>query len=204
MPGHDGNSTRRHPVQRARENRNFRGLSGREATGSVLGAGPPAETPMHGGRGSGSRYDRGMILLLRHGEAEPDQGDGDAARRLTPKGEAQAMSAGRAIARLELKVDLCLTSPKVRARDTATLACGALEIDPEISEPIGSGDFDTLDLVAGRGNVMLVGHEPDLSMEVARLTGAEIKLKKGGLAGLDRGVLRLLLRPTELTAVAGA
>lgn len=143
-----------------------------------------------------------MILLLRHGEAEPDQGDGDAARRLTTKGEAQSVAAGRAIARIGLKVDLCLTSPRVRARDTAALACQALDLEPEISEPIGVGDYDTLDLVAGRGNVLLVGHEPVLSMEVTRLTGAKIKLKKGGLAGLDRGVLRLLLRPAELAAIA--
>ncbi|MFA9400426.1 MAG: histidine phosphatase family protein [Acidobacteriota bacterium] len=143
-----------------------------------------------------------MILILRHGEAEPDRGDGDAARRLTTKGEAQAEAAGLAIARIGLAVDLCLTSPRVRARDTAVLACEALDPDPEISEPIGAGDYDTLDLVAGRGSVLLVGHEPVLSAEVARLTGASIKLKKGGLAGLDSGVLRLLLRPVELAAIA--
>ncbi|MBK5110741.1 MAG: histidine phosphatase family protein [Thermoleophilia bacterium] len=143
-----------------------------------------------------------MILLLRHGEAEPDQGGGDAARRLTAKGEAQSVAAGRAIARLGLEVDLCLASPRVRAKDTARLACEALGLVPEITDPIGSGDYDTLELVAGRGNVMLVGHEPVLSMEVARLTGARIKLKKGGLAGLDRGVLRLLLRPVELAAIS--
>ena len=143
-----------------------------------------------------------MILLLRHGDAEPDQGDGDAARRLTAKGEAQAVAAGRAIARIGLDVDICLTSPRVRALATATLACESLDLEPEISEPIGTGDYDTLELVAGRENVLLVGHEPALSTEVARLTGAAIKLKKGGLAGLDRGLLRLLLRPAELTAMA--
>jgi phosphohistidine phosphatase len=143
-----------------------------------------------------------VILLLRHGDAEPDQGDGDAARRLTAKGEAQAVAAGRAIARIGLEVEICLTSPRVRALATARLACESLDLDPEISEPIGTGDYDTLELVAGRENVLLVGHEPALSTEVARLTGAAIKLKKGGLAGLDRGLLRLLLRPAELTAIA--
>ena len=113
-----------------------------------------------------------MILLLRHGDAEPDQGDGDAARRLTAKGEAQAVAAGRAIARIGLEVEICLTSPRVRALATARLACESLDLDPEISEPIGTGDYDTLELVAGRENVLLVGHEPALSTEVARLTGA--------------------------------
>jgi len=142
-----------------------------------------------------------MIYLLRHGDAEPDQGEGDDARRLSDKGRAQADDAGRAIARLEYRIDVCLTSPKVRGRDTALLACRHLDLEPEICDPI-AGRYDTLELVAGRGNVMLVGHEPDMSGEIARLTGAEVKLKKGGLAILEPGLLRVLLRPVELTAIA--
>lgn len=144
-----------------------------------------------------------MIYLLRHGDAEPDQGEGDAARRLTKKGRAQADAAGRAISRLKHGIDACLTSPKVRAHDTALLACEHLGIEPEICDPI-AGRFNTLELVAGRGNVMLVGHEPDMSGEIARLTGAEVKLKKGGLAVLEPGLLRVLLRPVELGAIASA
>jgi len=143
-----------------------------------------------------------MIYLLRHGDAEPDQGDGDAARRLTDKGRAQADAAGRAIARLECRIDVCLTSPKVRAREMALLACEHLDLEPEICDAI-AGRFDTLALVEGRENVMLVGHEPDMSGEIARLTGAEVKLKKGGLAILEPGLLRVLLRPVELAAIAG-
>lgn len=142
-----------------------------------------------------------MIYLLRHGDAEPDQGEGDSARRLTDKGRAQADAAGRAIARLEFGIDLCLTSPKVRARDTALLACEHLGLEPEICDPIAAR-YDTLELVAGRGNVMLVGHEPNMSGEIARLTGAEVKFKKGGLAVLEPGLLRALLRPVELAAIA--
>jgi hypothetical protein len=48
----------------------------------------------------------------------------------------------------------------------------------------------------------MVGHEPDFSDEVARLTGAQLKLKKGGLALVDGGVLKALLRPADLTAIA--
>lgn len=143
-----------------------------------------------------------MIYLLRHGDAEPDQGRGDAARRLTEKGEAQALAAGLAMARLELNVDTCLASPRVRAFDTATLACRSLGIPVEVSEPIGIGDYDTLDLVAGRGDTMLVGHEPVLSAEVARLTGANIKMKKGGLAIIQSSTLHALLRPSELVAIS--
>lgn len=144
-----------------------------------------------------------MIYLLRHGDAENEGKEGDAARRLTAKGEAQAAAAGRAIAALGLNIDSCLTSPRVRARDTAEIACNALTVKPEIVEAIGDGGYNTLDLAAGRGDVMIVGHEPVLSMEVTRLTGASIKLKKGGLAILESGTLRVLLRPDELEAIAG-
>lgn len=144
-----------------------------------------------------------MIYLLRHGDAEEGVGD-DAARRLTLKGERQAEAAGRALAALAAKPDACLTSPKVRAADTARLACEALELEPEIAEELRGGPFDSTALAAGRGDVLLVGHEPDFSAEVARLTGANVKLRKGGLALIDGSTLVALLRPQDLAAITGA
>lgn len=144
-----------------------------------------------------------MIYLLRHGEAEEGVGD-DAARRLTPKGERQARAAGEALAALATTVDTCLTSPKVRAADTARLACEALEPEPEVAEELRGGSFDSTALAAGRGDVLLVGHEPDFSNEVARLTGANVKLRKGGLTIVDGSILVALLRPKDLAAIASA
>lgn len=141
-----------------------------------------------------------MIYLLRHGDAEDGDGD-DAARRLTAKGERQAEAAGRALAELGTEIDACLTSPKVRAADTAKLACKALGIEPEIAAELRGGQFDSLGLAAGRGDVLLVGHEPDFSGEVARLTGARVKLRKGGLAIVDGGTLVALLRPKDQAAI---
>jgi phosphohistidine phosphatase len=143
-----------------------------------------------------------VIYLLRHGDAEEGLGD-DAARRLTLKGERQAEAAGRALAALAAKPDACLASPKVRAADTAKLACETLDLEPEISEELRGGSFDSAALAAGRGDVLLVGHEPDFSNEVARLTGAKVKLRKGGLAIVDGGVLVGLMRPKDLIAIAG-
>lgn len=148
-------------------------------------------------------YDRSVLYLLRHGDAEDGDG-GDAARRLTAKGERQAEAAGRALSRLGVRIDACLTSPKVRAAETARIACRALDVEPEPSEALRGGRFDALDLVAGRGDVLLVGHEPDLSNEVARLTGANVKLRKGGLAAVDGGTLLALLRPGDLAAIAAS
>lgn len=143
-----------------------------------------------------------MIYLLRHGDAEAGNGD-DSARRLTPKGERQARDAGRALAALGAEIDACLTSPRVRAAATAALACEALAIEPETAPELGGGRFDALALAAGRGDVLLVGHEPDFSDEVARLTGARVKLRKGGLAIVDGSTLQALLRPADLRRIAG-
>jgi phosphohistidine phosphatase len=143
-----------------------------------------------------------VIYLLRHGDAEEGVGD-DAARRLTLKGERQAEAAGRALAALAASPDACLTSPKVRAVDTAKLACSALELEPELAEELRGGPFDSTPLAAGRGDVLLVGHEPDFSGEVARLTGANVKLRKGGLAIVDGSTLIALFRPKDLAAIAG-
>jgi len=143
-----------------------------------------------------------LIYLLRHGDAEDGHGDDDA-RRLTEKGERQSRAAGRALATLEAGIDTCLTSPKARALDTARLACEALDLEPEIAAELRGGPFDSLGLAAGRGDVLLVGHEPDFSAEVARLTGANVKLRKGGLAIVDGGTLVALLRPKDLAAIAG-
>jgi len=142
-----------------------------------------------------------VIYLLRHGDAEEGMGD-DAVRRLTLKGERQARAAGEALAALGIEPDACLTSPKARAADTAKLTCEALAIEPEITEELRGGPFDSTDLAAGRGDVLLVGHEPDFSTEVARLTGARVKLRKGGLAAVDGGTLVALLRPNDLAAIA--
>ncbi len=144
-----------------------------------------------------------MLYFLRHGDAEENHAEGDAARRLTPKGERQALAAGRALAGMEANFDACLTSPKVRASDTARLACEALRLEPEVANELSGGRFDSLAIAAGRGNVLLVGHEPDFSAEVARLTGGQVKLKKGGLAIVDGSTLTALLRPRELAALAG-
>jgi phosphohistidine phosphatase len=143
-----------------------------------------------------------MIWLLRHGDAEKGSGD-DASRRLTAKGEEQALHTGRALDALGVEIDACLASPKVRAADTAALACEPLGLEVEIAEELAGGDFDPDELAAGRGDVLLVGHEPDMSSAIARLTGASADVKKGGLAAIDERQLVALLRPEHLERLAG-
>ena len=144
-----------------------------------------------------------VIWLLRHGDAEDGEGD-DAARRLTAKGERQARNAGLALARLGVTIDACLASPKVRALATAELACEPLDTTVELTQALRGGDFDPSELAAGRGEVLLVGHEPDFSRAIHLATGARVALKKGGLAAVEDGFLVTLLRPGQLREIAGA
>ena len=138
-----------------------------------------------------------MLWLLRHGDAA--DGSPDAERPLTKKGETQSRNAGRALAALGVKIDACLTSPKVRAAETARLACEPLGIEPQLEPKLAGGPFDGQALAAGLGdNVLLVGHDPDFSMAVHALTGAQVRMKKGGLAAVEKGELTTLLRPDEL------
>jgi phosphohistidine phosphatase len=142
-----------------------------------------------------------MLWLLRHGDAA--EGSPDAERPLTNKGEKQARNASLALKALGVKMDACLTSPKVRAADTARVVCEALGIEPKLEPKLAGGPFDAQALAAGLGdNVLLVGHDPDFSMAVHALTGAQVRMKKGGLAAIGKGELMVLLRPLELEAIA--
>jgi phosphohistidine phosphatase len=142
-----------------------------------------------------------VLWLLRHGDAA--DGSPDAERPLTGKGEEQARVAGRALTALGVQMDACLTSPKVRAADTARLACEPLGIEPQHEPKLAGGPFDAEALAAGLGDhVLLVGHDPDFSMAVHALTGAQVRMKKGGLAGVEKGELKVLLRPGELKLIA--
>ena len=91
----------------------------------------------------------------------------------------------------------------MRARDTARIACEELGVDVTEDDRLEGGPFDAGEVTAGRGDeVLLVGHDPDFSMAVHTETGAQVRMPKGGLAGIDRGELKVLLRPHELKALA--
>ena len=152
-----------------------------------------------------------QLWLLRHGEAVPHESKPDAERELTPRGERQAVAAGEGLARLGIEFDACYTSPKVRARDTARLACRALNIEPQEEDVLGDG-FDraeALELLYRHGTdsrVLVVGHDPSFSQVVHDLTGARVDFKKGGVAVVRTertgGELLALLRPRELESLA--
>jgi phosphohistidine phosphatase len=153
-----------------------------------------------------------QLWLLRHGEAEPHDARPDDERELTDRGRSQARAAGAALAALKVEIHLAFTSPKVRARDTARLACEALGVEAIDRGPLSEG-FDAdeaLTLMAAAGadqRVLVVGHEPDFSQVVHDITGARVDMKKGGIAAIrldgTRGELIALLRPREIDRIGG-
>lgn len=142
-----------------------------------------------------------MLWLLRHAQAA--DGVPDDERPLTELGRRQAQAAGLALARLEVHLDLCLTSPKLRSLQTAQLACEPLGVEVVVEPALGGEPFDPRALAAGLEDVLLVGHDPSFSMTLHELTGAQARMRKGGLAAVKKGELVMLLRPTELAAIAG-
>jgi phosphohistidine phosphatase len=138
----------------------------------------------------------GTLWLLRHGDAEPHGAVSDFERHLTARGEHQSRAAGRAFARLGVSFEHVFTSPRVRALDTARLACGEMGGTPVVHEPLSGGfdERDAAELIAAIG--------PSASL-VAALTSSRIEMKKGGIAAIRGGRLIALLRPREIELVAG-
>ncbi len=152
-----------------------------------------------------------QLWLLRHGEAVPHDSKPDAERELTPRGRGQSEAAGVALAALNVEFAACYTSPKVRARETAELACQALNIEPVDEQSLADGFSreDALPLLQAHdadARVLVVGHEPSFSLLVHDLTGGRVDFKKGGVAAVrvERGAgeLLVLMRPRELEALA--
>ena len=111
--------------------------------------------------------------------------------------------------------DLVLTSPLVRARQTADILAAALQPHPPIVETgalaPGAAPQAVLDVLAGHGRrhrIALVGHEPDLGRLAARLAGfgRPLPFKKGAVCRIDfpasppvpPGTLRWFLPPAAL------
>jgi phosphohistidine phosphatase len=149
-----------------------------------------------------------QLWLLRHGEAVPHDSKPDPERELTPRGERQSADAGKGLAVLGLEFAACYASPKVRARDTARLACEALNVEPEERAVLANGFSadsarELLMEHDAEARILVVGHDPSFTQVVYDLTGGRIDFKKGGVAAVRMpGDLIVLLRPRELESLA--
>ncbi len=156
------------------------------------------------------------LYLLRHGVAydrENWRGKDDELRPLTDEGIVAMKREARSIGQLKLKLNAVVSSPLVRARDTARIVAKTLDMELDESPLLKPGfDLQALDDLlaqyANSNHVMIVGHEPDFSQVIAQLVGGgTIVMKKGGLARIDiktphppQGELVWLLTPSLLGA----
>ena len=154
------------------------------------------------------------LYLVRHahaGDATRWTGD-DARRPLTAKGTMQADRLARHLAALRVDIDMVLSSPKVRARETAEPIAQALGMEARIDARLGGGltILGLEELLADVGDparALLVGHDLDFSDLVADLAGStSVPMRKGSLARLDGirplreggAILRWLIPPDAL------
>ena len=109
------------------------------------------------------------LLIVRHAEAGP--GSPDELRVLTPLGREQAWELGRRLREQGVAPDAVVSSPLLRARETAVaLGLGEPQVDERLAP--GATPEDIREAVEGRGEtVVVVGHQPDCGQAVAALTG---------------------------------
>jgi phosphohistidine phosphatase len=156
------------------------------------------------------------LYFLRHGLADwPDWRKPDDQRPLTEEGVKKMKASARTIAKLDLGLTLILSSPLVRARQTAEIVADRLGLKVTVHPALGVG-FSTARLAGLLGEcgdhkaLLAVGHEPDLSEVIAGVVdGGKIVMKKGSLARIDmhsveplNGSLVWLLAPKVLTLEA--
>lgn len=130
--------------------------------------------------------------FLRHGLAvdASEWSGADFDRPLTGDGRERMTRAAKTIAALRLKLDVIVTSPLVRAKQTATIVAKRLKLedrllaDARLGGGFGVGALaEVLAEHRAAEAVMLVGHEPDMSRTVGELVGgATIDFKPGSLA----------------------
>jgi phosphohistidine phosphatase len=147
-----------------------------------------------------------LIYFLRHGEADwPDWKKSDDERPLTDKGKDEMHQVGAFLANLSANTAVVLTSPLPRAAQTAEIAARYIDakcVEEKLLAPgFGRSELKNLLKHHASGNLMLVGHEPDFSKTICKLTGARVKLAKAGIAlvevddSLENGRLLWLLPP---------
>jgi phosphohistidine phosphatase len=124
------------------------------------------------------------VFLVRHAEAAP--GEPDELRPLTPDGRVTARTLGEQLA--AERPDAVVSSPLLRARETAEPIAKAAELEPKTDPRLapGAGAQDLRDALAGLGEtVVAVGHQPDCAEIVLELTGNRVRFAPGAVVEVE-------------------
>lgn len=127
------------------------------------------------------------VLFFRHGEADwPEWDKPDDERPLTKKGKAEVERVARFISRQKIEPLLVFTSPLPRAAQTAKIVADELSLELGVEKSLGKGfgvkQFAALVTKHDVDCLVLVGHEPDFTNVIGALTGADVVLRKSGVA----------------------
>jgi phosphohistidine phosphatase len=137
------------------------------------------------------------LYIMRHAEAEDEaESGGDQARRLTERGRERTRGAAGGLCALGLRFDAILTSPLVRAAETAELVADEYsnnpppQVLPALSPDISPRQaMAALSPFARHESVLAVGHEPQVSKLAALLLASNgalaIRFKKGACVALE-------------------
>jgi len=120
------------------------------------------------------------VFVVRHAEAAP--GEPDHLRPLTSAGREAAKHRARELA--ATSIDAIVSSPLLRARQTAEAIASATGARVEVDDRLGPGATaaELRAAVDGRGEaVVTVGHQPDCSEIVLELTGREVRFEPAGV-----------------------
>lgn len=158
-----------------------------------------------------------QLLLIRHAEASDD-----APRPLTEGGRQAQRLVSDALKRMGMTFDRLLTSPLLRARETAEITAkavefrGAIEATPALGDDFSvEGLLERLAMLPAEATVACIGHEPHLSRFAAALVTPDgalsLEVKKSGVIGIrceghparGRGTLLFAFRPDELLRLRG-
>ena len=130
------------------------------------------------------------VNFMRHGEADwPNWQGADGERPLTDKGMKEMKLIAEAVAGLKLEIGAVITSPLRRCMQTAEIVAKALGMTATVDSALAPG-FDATQMaeLLARHNgreLLLVGHEPDLSGAIRAVTGGDVKMARAGLACIE-------------------
>jgi len=158
------------------------------------------------------------LILVRHAKAEKRSAEiDDFERKLTKVGKNDSKDVAEYVVKILKKVDLIITSPALRAKETAEIFAKTFKSNPKVieEETLYGGEVEEIiekisDIAKGYNNVMIFGHNPTFDELAKKLTGDDLHLRKAGVLCIggesfddilsEKGKLKWMIDPKSLNS----
>lgn len=158
------------------------------------------------------------LIIVRHAKAEKRSVEiDDIERKLTKVGKSDAKEVAEYVTKAANKVDLLITSPALRAKETAEIFAKSFKSKPKVIEEelLYAGEVEEIiekisNITKGYNNVMIFGHNPTFDELAKRLTGDDLHLRKAGVICIEgesfddilsgKGKLKWMVDPKSLSS----